>query len=82
MPGRLLLSGWILDEEAAKVMDKVKAYVKFATGQCDAWKNIAKTSLVASMINVEYTVRNVMASSNGMGADVLGVVPVVHSWRC
>ena len=60
IPGRLSLSGRILDEEATKVMDKVKMYVKgrFATGQCDAWKNIAKTSIVASMINVEYSVCN------------------------
>lgn len=30
---------------------------RYVTGQCDGWKNISKDSLVASMINVEYTVR-------------------------
>ncbi|KAK7684286.1 hypothetical protein QCA50_012610 [Cerrena zonata] len=33
---------------------KMKVSGKFGTGQCDGWKNIAKTSLIVSMINVEY----------------------------
>jgi hypothetical protein len=58
LPGRKQLSGRILDEEAAKVVEsmKVKLKGKHATGSCDGWKNIAKTSLIASMINVEYEV--------------------------
>lgn len=41
------------------MIDRMKGQVKghFATGQSDSWKNIAKTSLVASMINVEYKVQ-------------------------
>ncbi|KIK76711.1 hypothetical protein PAXRUDRAFT_76299, partial [Paxillus rubicundulus Ve08.2h10] len=57
MPGRKQLSGRILDEEADKVVEEMKQVLKgkFATGQSDGWKNITKTSLVASLINVEYT---------------------------
>ncbi|KAL6309075.1 hypothetical protein BKA93DRAFT_717676, partial [Sparassis latifolia] len=57
LPGRHELSGRILDGEVDKVMDEIikKVHNKFATGQCDGWKNVAKTSLIASMVNVEYT---------------------------
>jgi hypothetical protein len=60
MPGRMQLSGRILDEEAEKVVNgmKLKLKGKHASGSCDGWKNIAKTSLIGSMINVEYTVSN------------------------
>ncbi|KIK78817.1 hypothetical protein PAXRUDRAFT_162969 [Paxillus rubicundulus Ve08.2h10] len=56
MPGSKQLSGRILDEEAEKVIEGMKPKVKnrFATGQCDGWKNIVKSSIVASMINVEH----------------------------
>ncbi|EMD37962.1 hypothetical protein CERSUDRAFT_29916, partial [Gelatoporia subvermispora B] len=48
--------GRILDQESHKVVVDMKTRVKgrYGTGQCDGWKNITKTSLVASMINVEY----------------------------
>ena len=36
---------------------KSKVSGKFAMGQCGGWKNTAKTSLIALMINVEYMVR-------------------------
>ncbi|KAG1853780.1 hypothetical protein C8R48DRAFT_675727 [Suillus tomentosus] len=57
MPGSKQLSGRILDEEAERVVDGMKAKVQdhYATGQCDGWKNITKSSIVASTINVEYT---------------------------
>ncbi|KAH6908403.1 hypothetical protein BKA70DRAFT_1103618 [Coprinopsis sp. MPI-PUGE-AT-0042] len=57
VPGRKQISGRVLDGEADRVVEAMKAKVngRYATGQCDGWKNIAKTSLVASMINVEYT---------------------------
>ncbi|KII90039.1 hypothetical protein PLICRDRAFT_76459, partial [Plicaturopsis crispa FD-325 SS-3] len=50
------LSGCILDEEAHKVLEGMKPAVrgKVATGQCDGWKSNTKTSLIASMMNVEY----------------------------
>ena len=59
VPGRKLLSGPVLDDLSRSVEQEMKSKVcgKFATGQCDGWKNIAKTSLIASMINVEYVVR-------------------------
>ncbi|KIK75925.1 hypothetical protein PAXRUDRAFT_171252 [Paxillus rubicundulus Ve08.2h10] len=57
VPGRKQLSGCILDEEADKVVEEMKRVLegKFATGQSDGCKNITKTSLVASLINMEYT---------------------------
>lgn len=59
MPGRNELSGRILDEEAEKYVDKMKAHVsgKFATGQCDSWKDTCKSAIIAFMMNVEYMVR-------------------------
>lgn len=58
IPGRQQMSGAILDREAARVVKKMEEKVqgRFGTGQCDGWKNIAKTSLVAFMVNVEYQV--------------------------
>ena len=58
VPDRRVLSGRILDGEVAKVDAKTKERVvgKFATGQCDGWKNVSKTSIVTSMITVEHEV--------------------------
>lgn len=58
VPHRQTLSGRILIAEAEKIVARIKNAVRhrFATGQCDGWKNIARTSLVASVINVEYVV--------------------------
>ncbi|KAH9931247.1 ribonuclease H-like domain-containing protein, partial [Fomitopsis serialis] len=57
--------GRVLDEEADKVLTTMKTRVKgrFATGQCDAWKNITKTSIVASMLNVEYKALDISAKA-------------------
>ena len=54
---------------------KSKVSGKFATGQCDGWKNIAKTSLIASMINVEYVVRT---NSRILSLPVL----IMYDWCC
>ncbi|KAF8960763.1 ribonuclease H-like domain-containing protein, partial [Flammula alnicola] len=47
--------GRVLDREVQKVEDAVKTKVKgqLATGVCDGWKNIAKSSLVSSLMSVE-----------------------------
>ncbi|KAF8890189.1 hypothetical protein BD779DRAFT_1430590, partial [Infundibulicybe gibba] len=57
IPGRRHISGRALDDEAERVVEGIRSRVKgrYGTGQCDGWKNIAKTSLIASMVNVEYT---------------------------
>ncbi|EJD35809.1 hypothetical protein AURDEDRAFT_33360, partial [Auricularia subglabra TFB-10046 SS5] len=57
MPGRKELSGRILDQQATECNERMKAEVggKLATGQCDGWKDICKASIVAFMMNVEYT---------------------------
>ena len=58
VPDRKSLSGRILDREVAKVEARTRERVqgKVATGQCDGWKNVAKTSIVTSMITVEHVV--------------------------
>ncbi|KAI0045469.1 hypothetical protein FA95DRAFT_1456676, partial [Auriscalpium vulgare] len=57
LPGREQLSGRILDQQADRVVEGMKVEVKgrYGTGQCDGWKNVAKASLIGSMVNVEYT---------------------------
>jgi hypothetical protein len=54
VPDCRALSGHILDSEVAKVEARTKERImgKMATGQCDGWKNVAKTSVVTSMITV------------------------------
>ncbi|KAG2138135.1 hypothetical protein BD769DRAFT_1663700 [Suillus cothurnatus] len=56
MPGSKPFLGQILDEEAERVVNGMKAKVKdhYVTGQCNDWKNITKSSIMASTINVEY----------------------------
>jgi hypothetical protein len=58
VPDRRVLSGRILDGEVAKVEERIVG--KMATGQCDGWKNVAKTSVVTSMITVEHEVSMVI----------------------
>ncbi|KII86202.1 hypothetical protein PLICRDRAFT_114784 [Plicaturopsis crispa FD-325 SS-3] len=55
VPDRRTLAGRLLDAEVEAVDAKVKEAVrgKLGTGQCDGWKNIAKVSLLASMVTVE-----------------------------
>ncbi|KIK97920.1 hypothetical protein PAXRUDRAFT_807235 [Paxillus rubicundulus Ve08.2h10] len=50
------VSGRILTEEVNKVLGEMKTRVEncYATGQCNGWKNVNKTSLIGTMINVEY----------------------------
>ncbi len=54
VPSRKTLSGPILDQEAAKVEDKLKSKLlgRLATFTTDGWKNKAKQSIVASMVSV------------------------------
>jgi hypothetical protein len=58
LPDRRALSGRILDREVARVEARTREQIKgkIATGQCDGWKNVAKTSVVTSMITVEHVV--------------------------
>ena len=55
---RRILSGKVLDKEAQKVEDAIRRKVqgKLATGQCDGWKNVAKSSIVSSVMSVENVV--------------------------
>jgi hypothetical protein len=52
---RRILSGKVLDKEVKKVEDAVhhKVQGKSATGQCDGWKNVAKSSIVSSVMSIE-----------------------------
>ncbi|EDR03851.1 uncharacterized protein LACBIDRAFT_306593 [Laccaria bicolor S238N-H82] len=49
------MSGQVLDNKVRKVENKVRQKVrgKLATGLCDRWKNIAKTSVVSSLMTVD-----------------------------
>ena len=55
VPERRVLSGRVLTSQVAKVEDRIREKVngKLATGQCDGWKNIAKTSVVTTVMSVE-----------------------------
>ncbi|KIK87039.1 hypothetical protein PAXRUDRAFT_77865, partial [Paxillus rubicundulus Ve08.2h10] len=46
----------VLDEESEKVINEMEGKVKgrFTTGQCDGWKNVSKSSIIGTMVNVEY----------------------------
>lgn len=59
IPDRRILSGRILDAHVKKVEDRVEVKVKgkFATGQCDGWKNVAKTNVITTVMTVENEVR-------------------------
>ncbi|KIK95261.1 hypothetical protein PAXRUDRAFT_77340, partial [Paxillus rubicundulus Ve08.2h10] len=54
IPGSKQLLGRILNKEAEKVIEGMKLNVKniFITGQCNGWKNIVKSSIVASMLSM------------------------------
>ncbi|KAB5588959.1 HAT family dimerization protein [Ceratobasidium theobromae] len=80
IPDRRTLSGRILNQEVDRVVGNLKTLVKghLATGMCDGWKNVAKTSLVASMITVNYQahithIRDVSASWKTAG-NLLSIV--------
>ena len=55
VPDRHVLSGRVLNSQVKKVEDRIHKKVtgKLTTGQCDGWKNIAKTSVVATVMSVE-----------------------------
>ena len=65
LPGRKTLSTAILDKLVNEAEEEMRREVvaHYATGQCDGWKNTARQSLVASMINVNYTV-SVLSDNN------------------
>ncbi|KIK75802.1 hypothetical protein PAXRUDRAFT_171678, partial [Paxillus rubicundulus Ve08.2h10] len=46
----------VLDEQVENLLEEMKVKVQdcYGTGQCDRWKNVSKTSIIGTMINVEY----------------------------
>lgn len=54
-PDRRTLSSTVLDAEVKKCEKLIKGHVKgsYATGQSDGWKNVSKTSLLATMISAK-----------------------------
>ncbi|KAM5535809.1 hypothetical protein V8D89_010532 [Ganoderma adspersum] len=56
LPSRQAIGGRILDRLAKDVVDAMQAHLRgrCGTGQSDGWKNIAKVSIIGSMINAEY----------------------------
>lgn len=77
LPGRKTLSGRVLDTEAGKVTELIKRDVRdrFCTGQCDGWKNIAKSALVASIVNVEYAVSSSILSRARRSSTLVTLKP-------
>lgn len=55
VPGRQVLAGRILNEQVAKAEDFVMQQTtgKLAMGQCDGWKNVSRTPVIAVMMSVE-----------------------------
>ncbi|KAA1478745.1 hypothetical protein DENSPDRAFT_855114 [Dentipellis sp. KUC8613] len=55
MPGRYEISGRILDQESARVVELIKKEVSgcYGTGQVDGWKNRQKLEIIGSTVNVE-----------------------------
>ncbi|KAH9916504.1 hypothetical protein B0H21DRAFT_827975 [Amylocystis lapponica] len=55
VPDRRALSGIYLDHavEDVQLKTKVRVQGKMATGQCDGWKNVAKTSIIMSVMTVQ-----------------------------
>ena len=53
------LSGPILDKRFNAVQDRIKPLIagKIGTGQCDGWKNTARTNIVGTLATVESEVR-------------------------
>lgn len=54
LPSRQKLSGPVLARVVHAVEGEIRRKIEggLATGQCDGWKNIAKTSVIASIITV------------------------------
>ena len=75
VPDRRKLSGAFLDAAALKVKEKVVDAVrgKLATGQCDGWKNVAKTDVVASSMTVQRQVSVAFSHGrSGVGTYLIG----------
>lgn len=68
-PDRRTLSSTILDAEVKKCEKLIKGHVKgsYATGQSDGWKNVAKTSLLATMISAKGEVCFRLSTQSGIG---------------
>ena len=62
---RRILSGRVLDREVERVENGVISKVsrKLATGQCDGFKNVAKSSVVSTMMSVEYEVSQIIVTA-------------------
>ena len=58
LPDRRKLSGPLLDSTVRNAEERIATRVqgRVATGQCDGWKNIAKTNVITSMMTVERVV--------------------------
>jgi hypothetical protein len=64
IPDRRALGGQILDGVVRKVDEETKERIggKIGTGQCDGWKNIAKTPVITSMMTIENEVSLISCS--------------------
>ena len=58
LPSQQGLLGEILDIQVEKAYSSMHQHMSglYGTGQCNGWKNIAKSSLITSMVNTEYNI--------------------------
>ena len=83
MEDRQILSGWVLDWEVEWVEKGVISKVswKLVTGQCDGFKNVAKSSVVSTMMSVEYEVSQVIVTAGEVMRLTLALaIPCTNTW--
>jgi hypothetical protein len=58
IPGRKQISGRILEEETGTALGEMcrEVHGRYGTGQSDGWKNVTRSSILGSVVNVEGTV--------------------------
>ncbi|KAF5387115.1 hypothetical protein D9615_001638 [Tricholomella constricta] len=72
MPDRQVLSGRVLDGEVEKIEGAVRDVMmgKFVTGQCDGWKNVAKTPVITTVM----TAGNEVSTPSDLTSTTLTVI--------
>ena len=80
---RRILSGRVLDKEVQKVEEVIRQKVqgKFATGECDGWKNVAKSNVVTSVMTVDGVVSKMFRKEIDSGLNLPTGIPCPNS-RC
>lgn len=80
---RRILSGRVLDKEVRKVEEVIRRKVqgKLATGECDGWKNVAKSNVVTSVMTVDGVVSKTFQKEINSWLNLPTGIPCPNS-RC